>query len=426
MKILIISWHFPPTNAIAAIRLGKLAAYLSGVGHDVRVLTVEPGAGDLSLAVELDEARIERTPGSRRPHMRPGHRSSATARVTAVVPPASRRPAWRRRLSQLHADIAHFPDKQAGWLSVMTTALRRLCATWRPDLLYVSGPPFSPFIGVGRVARAAGIPWVAEFRDRWADDRYLVGAPWRRRIDGWLERWTMRGVAAIVTVSEPWSRAFAGKFGVPVATVMNGYDPAEWDDLAAATAPAGLPLRLLHAGTVYRERRDPGALFAAIRRGGFAPDELQLMFYGNHLDYLAEQVAHYDVGDFVQMRAAVSHREALRLPRESDVLLLMQWNDPADDGNVPGKVFEYLAARRPILGLGPLAGIPARLVREREAGLFANDPEEIARQLRLWIEHKRRFGQIADLPPSVCAGLARDAQLAMLEPFLCRVRAAID
>jgi glycosyltransferase involved in cell wall biosynthesis len=426
VKILIISWHFPPTNAIAAIRLGKFAAYLSGVGHDVRVLTVEPSAADRSLAVEVDETHIERTPASRRPDPPPRRRLSANATVPAVVSPAPRRPAWRRRLAQLYADIVQFPDKQVGWLPVMTASLRRLCATWWPDLLYVSGPPFSPFIGVGRVARAAGIPWVAEFRDRWADDRYLVGAPWRRRIDGWLERWTMRGVAAIVTVSEPWSRAFAAKFDVPVATVMNGYDPSEWNDLAAATAPTGLPLRLIHAGTVYRERRDPGALFAAIRRGGFAPDELQLRFYGNHLDYLAEQVARYDVGDFVQMRAAVPHREALRLQRESDVLLLMQWNDPADNGNVPGKVFEYLAARRPILGLGPLAGIPARLVREREAGLFANDPEEIVQQLRLWIEHKRRFGQIADLPQSVCAGLARDDQLAILEPFLCRVRAAFD
>jgi hypothetical protein len=104
----------------------------------------------------------------------------------------------------------------------------------------------------------------------------------------------------------------------------------------------------------------------------------------------------------------------------------MQWNNPADDGNVPGKFFEYLAARRPILGLGPLAGIPARLVREREAGLFANDPEDIAQQLRLWVEYKRRFSQIADLPASVCAGLARDDQFAILEPFLCRVHAAFD
>ena len=275
-------------------------------------------------------------------------------------------------------------------------------------------------------ARAASTPWVAEFRDRWADDPYLVGAPWRRRLDDWLERRVLRHVAAVVTVSAPWSRAFAAKFDVPVATVMNGFDPGEWDGLADAAAPSGLPLRLLHAGTVYPERRDPQALFEAIELGGFVPEELQLVFCGNHLEYLAEQVNRHDLAAIVQMRRAVPYREALRLQRQSDVLLLMQWNDPTDEGNVPGKVFEYLAARRPILGLGPLAGIPARLVRERGAGLFANDPEEIARQLRQWIEHKRRFGQIADLPPSVCAGLARDDQFAILEPFLCRVRATTD
>ncbi len=416
MKILLVTWYFPPANAIAAVRLGRMAGYLAGRGHDVRVLTVEPDAGDLSLAVELEPARIERT-------ARPGRGAAPAARRPAgggAAGATTPRPTWRRRLSQVRADVQHFPDKQVGWLAAMTAALRRLCATWRPDLLYVSGPPFSPFVGVGRVARAEGIPWVAEFRDRWADDPYRVGASWRRRVDAWLERLAMRGVAAVVTVSEPWAQAFAAKFHVPVATVMNGFDPSVWEGLAAAAAPPGLPLRLLHAGTVYPERRDPGALFEAVRHGDFAPDELRLVFYGQHLDYLAEQVRRHVVADFVETHAPVPYRESLRLQRESDVLLLLQWNDPADDGNVPGKVFEYLAARRPILGLGPLAGIPARLVRERRAGLFSNDPDAIARQLRCWIDEKRQQGRLADLPSATSAGLSRDDQLAALEPFLCR------
>jgi hypothetical protein len=99
------------------------------------------------------------------------------------------------------------------------------------------------------------------------------------------------------------------------------------------------------------------------------------------------------------------------------VLLLMQWNDPREQGNLPGKLFEYLGARRPILGLGFEDGVPARIIRERAAGLFCNDPEEIAAQLRAWLETKRRLGHLPPLPAEVAAGFTRAEQFARLEPI---------
>ena len=91
---------------------------------------------------------------------------------------------------------------------------------------------------------------------------------------------------------------------------------------------------------------------------------------------------------------------------------------PTNGAGSPAKLFEYLAVRRPILGLGPLDGVPARLVGQRRAGLFANDPDEIAGQLRLWVEQKRDHGRLPELHESVCEGLTRDAQYAVLEAFL--------
>jgi hypothetical protein len=99
----------------------------------------------------------------------------------------------------------------------------------------------------------------------------------------------------------------------------------------------------------------------------------------------------------------------------------MQWSDPREQGNVPGKLFEYLGARRPILLIGLEGGVPDSLIRERNAGHLARDPEQVRALLASWIEQKQRPGGIPLLPPEVTAGLLRDAQFAQLPAFLASV-----
>ncbi len=106
------------------------------------------------------------------------------------------------------------------------------------------------------------------------------------------------------------------------------------------------------------------------------------------------------------------------------MLLLLQWNNPREQGNIPAKVFEYFAARRPILGIGFEDGVPARWIRERGAGLYSSDPAVIADQLRRWIAARRQTGGLAALPESARTGLARDTQYAKLESFLGQLVAA--
>ncbi|MGI9435247.1 MAG: hypothetical protein ACR2Q4_10545, partial [Geminicoccaceae bacterium] len=259
------------------------------------------------------------------------------------------------------------------------------------------------------------VPWIAEFRDRWVDDPYAVRPWWRARFDGALEELLIRRAAGIVTVSEVWSRFYADKYGLPTECVMNGFDPK---DFAADLQPTpSLPLRLLHAGTIYPGRRDPTALFQAIKHRGFSPDQLRLQFYGRNLETIAELADLHDVSGFVDLGEAVPYRQAIELQQRADVLLLLQWNDPADEGNVPAKIFEYIATNRQILGLGPVNGVPARLVRERHAGIFSNDPDEIAEQLRLWIGEKQRTGQVVPPDRSAARGLDRDAQYRRFDRF---------
>jgi hypothetical protein len=100
----------------------------------------------------------------------------------------------------------------------------------------------------------------------------------------------------------------------------------------------------------------------------------------------------------------------------------MQWCDPKEYGTVAGKIFDYLGARRPILGIGLEDSVVAQLVRERAAGLVTNDPLKIAKQVEAWIAQKRAGG-IAALPPAASDGLERAAQFEKVRDVLARVAA---
>ncbi len=416
-KILLVSWHFPPANAVAAIRLGKMARYLEERGHRLRVVTSDQPAADRSLPVEIETSTIKRTnyldlDGRLNPFVQ---QASYSEGKKAQPDPLWRRAILlgRRILGTIYREIVFFPDRRVDWSFTLLPTLFREIREERPDLILVSGPPFSSFIGTAVAALWFDIPWIAEFRDRWVDDAYAMTPKWRTWIDHGLERMLIKRAAGIVTVSDVWTHFYAGKYGLPTETVMNGFDPKDFEiDL---DPPPGLPLRLLHAGTIYPGRRDPGALFEAIKRSNFSPDQLRVQFYGHLLTTIEDQAKRFGVEAFVDLEDAVPYRQAIELQKRSDILLLLQWNNPADEGNVPAKVFEYFATGRQILGLGPIDGVPARLVRERKAGIFSNDPDDIAGQLSAWIGEKQRAGQVRAPDADAALGLDREGQYQRLE-----------
>ena len=336
----------------------------------------------------------------------------------------SSKPAWlrlarraRKILATLYRDIVLYPDRQIDWQFTLLPALFREIRKERPDLILVSGPPFSSFIATAIAARWFNIPWIAEFRDRWVDDPYAARPRWRAWIDHAFERNLIKNAEAIVTVSDIWSHFYAGKYGLPTETIMNGFDPKDFE--LELEPPPGLPLRILHAGTIYPGRRDPSALFEAIKRGNFDPKELRVQFYGQQLQTIRHLAEAIGVDGFIDLEDSVPYSQAIELQKRSDILLLLQWNNEADEGNVPAKIFEYFATNRQILGLGPINGVPARLICEREAGLFSNDPDRLAHQLKLWIEEKRQNGQVRPPSKAAAAGLDRREQYRKLERF-CR------
>ena len=429
MRVLIVSFAFPPSNVIGAIRVGKLARYLDQRGHDVRVLATDV-VEDRSLPLEISRERVFYTEFRQRQHwihraarLLRGHTAfhtgvrheDAPARVGA--PPRSLRQTFRRH----YLGLIHIPDMRADWVRTAIPAGRQLIREWQPDIIFASAPPNTGLMVASRLARAHNVPWVADFRDLWVDNPYYSEPGWRRRIDAILERRILRGAAGVVTVSPIWAEQLRRRHGKDVTVVYNGYAEEDFPPLARRTDPEG-SLTIRYTGSIYRGFRDPSALFSAI---ALLPDHLRtcinVEFFSDAGDAVLDAAAAHRVESAVTVKPRVPYRHALALQMEADVLLLLQSSDPRDEGNLPAKLFEYLYARRPILLIGYERGIAARLVIERSAGLVANSPVKIRDQLQRWFEDKRA-GRLDRLDPSVSLGLGRDDQYAKLERLLEELR----
>lgn len=436
MKILIVTFHFPPANTIAAVRLGKLAKWLYGQGHDVRVVAANNPEASNNLPLDFPTERVNYTDWydiNRLP-------KAISAKLRALWKNLKRQPAdtqdryaplpptiphsTRFSCGQVFQHVTNWPDRHIGWLPfvVCNKTLRGL--KWLPDVVYASGPPMTTLLVGYLLARRYRAPLVAEFRDRWVGDPYSNLPGWRKSIDRIAERILLQRTAGVVTVSEPWAEEYRAKFDGPVEVVSNGYDPSDFLDDHAIGALSDETLHIVYMGGIYPGRRDPTPLFRAVERLKLEDPAISIDFYGTNELLVQALATDCDVKEFVKVYPRVSYAESIAIQRSTDVLLLMDYNDPQDYGSIPGKLFEYLAARRPILGTGLENGLSAQMIRERSAGLFSNDPYGIAQQLRQWLAIKKRDGHIPALSHDVCAGLSRDEQYSILDSFIQRITPA--
>ena len=430
MKVLIVSFWFPPSNVVGAIRVGKLARYLVRHGHEARVLTTDI-VEDRSLPLEIPREQVIYTDYRQRRDWLAVLGRTFRSRAAAGVAPSGeayreeskrqRQPAldWFKR--QYHG-LIHLPDMRADWIKTAIPAGRQLIQTWQPDIIFASAPPFTGLIVAARLSRASKTPWVAEFRDLWSDNPYYGQSEpaWRWPADAMLERLTVRNSAALVTVSPIWAEQLRRRHGKAAEVIYNGYAAEDFPH-RPPVEDQGEVLTIRYLGSIYQGFRDPSALFAAIGLLDEAQRKyVRVEFFGDAGNEILGLAAQYRVCDQVVVRLSVPYSCSLKLQMEADVLLLLQWTDKRDKGNLPGKIFEYFYACRPILLIGYEHGVAAGLISERAAGLVSNRPEQIRDQLQIWIEDKQA-GRLKRLDPSVSRGLSRDHQFQKLENLFAKV-----
>ncbi len=379
MRVLIVSFYFPPAGGGGVQRVLKLCRHLPELGIEVDVLApddpkwsaVDPGlAADIPPGTTVHRAR----------YRGPSHAQTPAARLAAAHGPG----ALGVRAALLGRRVL-LPDPEVAWFPDAVRAGARAVRERHIDVVVSTSPPNSLHVVAAAIARRAGVPFVADFRDSWLAnphrryERRSVRA--KRAVEGRIARAALRRVAAIsaVTPAIAAEATALAPAGTPVRVVANGCDFDEFDGLVYAR---GERMRIVHAGSFFGERTPRPFLsaFAGLLRA--RPElrgRVQAAFLGELRPADREWALGLGLGDALALEGFRPHAEALAAMRAADVLLLLV---PRAGGRglsvVSGKVFEYLAAERPIVALVPPEGDAATLLRDTGSAWIADPDDETA------------------------------------------------
>ena len=373
--MLIVAAEFPPLGGGGVIRATKMAKYLDRFGWWVTVVCSDDPMGDAvddSLLAELAPSVSVVRVGSRL--------GSATKRASTAAKRLDRRNPVFRTLFAFRAGVRALtavPDRWIGWASKVGRMDSE--SVGRPEVIVSSGPPHSGHLAAALLHRRLGVPFVMDYRDEWVlNPFHRTPLPWRRALERRLERWCVRMAARVVFVSQASADRYAALYPDQAArfhVVPNGFDP---DDMPPPTPRPTADGHVLigHAGSITN-RRDAGEFFRAFgrvaRRAG--PGQAPRLLLMGTISAEQQRIAEGAIpASSLQLRAFAPHAEALRAIAECHVLLVLTNAEEAGPAALTGKIYEYLALRRPILTIAP-EGPATALIAESGAGVTA-DPTD--------------------------------------------------
>ncbi|MBA3843144.1 MAG: glycosyltransferase [Actinobacteria bacterium] len=367
MKVLLVTMYFPPSGGGGVQRPLKFATHLPELGIETHVL-----APDDSKWIHRDEdlppptlAWVHRArylgPKGRKP-AEELHGTKGLERVGVQA-----RLAGRRLL---------VPDENVSWNLTAIPAAIRIARREGIDVVFTTSPPSSVHLIGAAVKRATGARWVADLRDSVVAhphrdaERLLVRA--KEQGEHAIAKLVTRSADAIVAVSEAIAEEMRERDPKgPVVTIANGSD---FDDFAGLEHRPSDRFRITHAGSFFG-KRDPRPFLTALQQAGL--DDVVARFLGDFRSTDREWAQEQGLGDRLELIPYAPRRRSLELQRDSEVLLLLIPDAGGrGKGVLSGKVFEYLAAERPILALVPPDGAAAELIRDTDAGIVVA-PEDI-------------------------------------------------
>lgn len=376
-RLLIVAFHFPPVQGSTGVyRALSFAKHLPSHGWDITVLTATLNA--------YPETRAENL---------------------SIIPPDTRVVrAWTLD-TQRHLAIAGrypqalaTPDRWQSWIASGTVAGLGVIRSWRPDAILSTYPiPSAHCIGLA-LHRMSSVPWIADFRDPMLQEGYPEH-PMLRKAYASIERATFRH-ANRITVTTPgtaelYIERYAERPADSIRVIANGFD----EDMFASSLGAGgseieraahgerRPLQLLHSGLLYPHERNPELFFQAVaelqKEDVLREGEVQvtLRASGNEGPY-QKRIDELGLQPLIRLMPPVPYRDALVEMLGSDACLIFQAR--SCNQQIPAKIYEYMYARKPILGLTDPVGDTGRLLASTGTTHIAalEDKDGIKRALR--------------------------------------------
>jgi glycosyltransferase involved in cell wall biosynthesis len=376
-QALIITYYWPPSGGSGVQRWLKFVKYLPQFGWKPIVYTPENpsfGIKDESLLKDVSgQTEVIRSP-IWEPYdlfMWFSNLLGKKKRMQDGVLSTGGKSLFQKLSTWIRGNF-FIPDPRIFWVNPSVKFLSHYLETNPVDVVISTGPPHSCHLIALRISEKFNLPWLADFRDPWTTMDYykdLKLTAWADRKHHALEHKILTGADAVSVIGNIMKKEFEEKRKREVIAIPNGYDPQDFE--LATEIPLDKDFSLVFAGSFF-PRQNPDALWQAI----FELKEeqhpgvqfLKIKLIGRVDPVILDSIHAHHLDEYLAVETYQPHTEIVKRLRSARVLLLPINNFEGARWMLTGKLFEYLAAQRPILCIGPTDGEAAKILDETKAG----------------------------------------------------------
>jgi glycosyltransferase involved in cell wall biosynthesis len=358
-KVLIVAYHFPPLSGGGVFRTLKFTKYLPEFGYQPHVLTVKNPmyrTKDAALLGEVPpEAKVYRT-------------FSFEHRILRAP-----------RLLGMNLKWLYIPDENIGWLPSAVRQGEKIIKKEHIDVVYATAPIFTSLLIGFLLKKKTGKPLVVDYRDPWTQNVFVkYPSKFHRKIEDKMETSVLATADHIIVTAEPMKHKLVEKYPFTkgkIDTITNGFDPEDFKNLTAKKDKEKFVIA--YTGSLYGLRTGTKfftALKELIEENPELQTKMQVLFAGLPSKQAVFLIEKFGLKNVVKLLGYRSHQESLTLMANADVLLLIMSSDEVHDAKIgtltiPGKLFEYLGAKRPILAIAP-PGPAADIISSTKTGVI--------------------------------------------------------
>lgn len=393
-KILYITYYWPPSGGAGVQRSLKFVKYLPEFQIQPVVLTVDENKAtypltDNTLLKEVPkDLEIVRTDSFEALQILSKVSSKSKIPYGGFANPGKEK--FSQKVLRFIRGNFFIPDARKGWVDYALKAASRIITEKNIDTVVISSPPHSSqLIGLALKKKFPKLNWIADLRDPWTDIYYYKGmlhTPFAKAKDRRLEREVLEQCSAAIVVSDDIKRLFLQKSKAIAAgkvhVIPNGFDDVDFE---IGVEPVKDKFLITYVGTIA-DSYNSEIFFSSVSKlkQQFPALPLGIRFVGSVSGQVLEYLEKYNLKNHTEIIGHVSHDEAIRYMQQSSLLLLIIPHIQNDKGILTGKLFEYIGAKRPILGVGPVDGDAAKIMHECNAGqMFSREQEH---ELEIWLK----------------------------------------
>ncbi len=378
-KFLLITYYWPPAGGAGVMRWAKMSKYIAQFGWQPVIYT--PSNGEVPVN---DESMISEIP--------PG----IEIVKTTIWEPYNLYKAFlgRKRKEKLYSGFINekkkaslsqkvsvfirgnffIPDARMFWIRPSVRFLKKYLQENPVDAIISTGPPHSMHLIAERIHRLTGVPWIADFRDPWTNidfyqDLHLTNPADARHKS--LEKKVLKNASKIVTVTWRSGEEFQALCGRnDIIVIPNGFDDADFN--ASDNLQLDENFSIVHVGSMNKDRNPFNLWVACKELLAEMPDlkkHLSIKLVGPVDFSVRDSIAKSGLEEYTSFVEFIPHTEAVVIQQQAQVLLLMINNSPNSKTIIPGKLYEYLGARRPILAIGPKVSDSAKVIEMTQGGV---------------------------------------------------------